>query len=96
MHLLIIKPRAILMVKEAYDWYEEQSKGLGEFFLSELDVCYKKVEAQPNLYGKVKNNFRQIKLKRFPYVVAYEVLKGKLVVFEVFHTSRNPKHKFKD
>ncbi len=54
MHILIIKPRAILTVKKAYDWYEEQSKGLGEIFLSELDVCYKKVEAQPDFYGMAK------------------------------------------
>lgn len=96
MHPLIIKPRAILMAKEAYDWYEEQSNGLGEIFLSELDRCYKKIEVQPTLYGKAKKNFRQIKLKRFPYVVVYEIIKSEVIVFAVFHTSRSPKHKFRD
>lgn len=42
MHSLIIKPRAIRMAKEAYDWYEEQSKGLGKIFLSELKIVIKR------------------------------------------------------
>jgi mRNA-degrading endonuclease RelE of RelBE toxin-antitoxin system len=96
MQPLIIKPRAIGMAKEAYDWYEQQSKGLGEIFLSELNTCYKKIEAQPAFYSKAKKNFRQLRLKRFPYVVVYEILKSEVVVFAVFHTSRNPKYKFKD
>lgn len=96
MYQLQIKPRAILMAKEAYDWYEKQSKGLGEIFLSELNSCYRKIEIQPTFYGKIKKNFCQIKVKRFPYVVVYELLKNEVVVFAVFHTNRNPKLKFKD
>lgn len=96
MHTVILKPRAILMAKQAYEWYEGQSNGLGELFLSELDRCYKKLEAQPAFYRKLKKNYRQMRLKRFPYVVVYEIMKTKVVVFAVFHTSRNPKRKFKE
>lgn len=96
MRPLIIKPRATGMAKEAYDWYEQQSKGLGEIFLSELNTCYKKIETQPTFYKKAKKNFRQIRLKRFPYLVVYEILKSEVVVFAVFHMSKNPNSKFKD
>ena len=58
MHSLIIKPQAILMTKDAYDWYEEQKPGLGEEFLSELDSTYLKLESHPEYFGKVKKNFR--------------------------------------
>ena len=27
MHQIILKPGAVLMIKDAYDWYEERSKG---------------------------------------------------------------------
>ena len=40
MYSLTIKPRAILMTKNAYDWYEKQKPGLGEEFLDELDGIY--------------------------------------------------------
>lgn len=96
MYLLILKRRAIVMTKEAYDWYEEQKQGLGEEFLTELDSYYNKLQSHPEYFGKIKKNFRQAALKRFPYVVVYEIIKNEVVVFAVFHTKRNPKLKFKD
>lgn len=96
MYTLIIKPRAILMTKDAYDWYEFQRPGLGEDFLDELDSMYRNIETHPEYYRKIKKNFRQAVLKRFPFVIVYEVIKTDVVVFAVFHTSRNPKSKFKD
>lgn len=89
MHSLIIKPGAISMAKEAFDWYEKKSKGLGDIF-----YCFAKIGTQPTYYSKVKKNYRQLRLKRFPYVVVYEILKNEVVVFAVFHTSRNPRFKF--
>ena len=94
MYSLVIKPRAILMTKNAYDWYKTQKPGLGEEFLDELDGVYLKLEAHPEYFGKVKKNFRQAALKRFPFVILYEIIKAEVVVFAVFHTSRNPKLKF--
>ena len=96
MYALIIKPRAILMIKEAYDWYELQRPGLGEEFLDELDSFYQRIEVHPEYFGKIKKNFRQAALKRFPFVLVYEIIKTEVVVFAVFHTSRNPRYKFKD
>ena len=84
------------MTKEAYNWYEEQKEGLGEEFLKELDSRYDKLQSHPEYFGKIKNNFRQILLKRFPYAVVFEIMKNEVVVFAVFHTKRNPKLKFRD
>ncbi len=41
---LIIKPRAVKMAQEAYDWYEGQQEGLGELFFKELNRCFDKIE----------------------------------------------------
>jgi len=95
MYQLVIKPRAIEMAREAYKWYEEQQPGLGDLFLIELDSCYDKLEAFPLVYAKIKKNFRQIILKTFPYVVVFEIFKDEVVIYAVFHTSRNPRKKFK-
>lgn len=96
MHLLLIKPRAIAMMQDAYQWYEEQKQGLGEEFLTELDSYFTKLQSHPEYFGKIKKNFRQAALKRFPYVIVYEIIKTEVVVFAVFHTKRNSKFKFKD
>jgi hypothetical protein len=83
------------MTKDAYDWYEAQRQGLGEIFLTELDICYKKIQTNPTVNSKVKKNYRQGRLLRFPYVVVYEIIRADIVVLSVFHTRRNPGHKFK-
>ena len=96
MYSLIIKDRALRMTLEAYDWYEVQKKGLGEEFLAELDTSYKKIQTHPTFYSIIKKNYRQVSLKRFPYVIVYEIIKSQVIVFAVFHTSRNPGLKFRD
>ncbi|GGH12683.1 hypothetical protein [Pedobacter zeae] len=56
MYTIQIKPAALLMAKEAYDWYEEQKPGLGDLFLAELGRCYLKLEKNPLHYQKLKRN----------------------------------------
>ena len=95
MYNLVIKPRAIQMAKEAYDWHEEQQAGLGDLFLKELDGCFGRAEKFPLVYAKIRKNFRQVIFSNFPYVVVFEILKNDVVVYAVFHTSRSPRKKFK-
>lgn len=84
MYTLVIKARAVRMTKDAYDWYELQRPGLGEEFLNELDGIYRKIETHPEYFGKAKKNFRQAVLKRFPFVLVYEIIKTDVVVFAVY------------
>ncbi|MDB5199648.1 MAG: putative plasmid stabilization system protein [Chitinophagaceae bacterium] len=95
MHQLILKSTAIQMAKDAYNWYEEQQNNLGEIFLESLDDCFKRIESHPKANRKIKKNYRQARLRKFPYVVIYEILKTDIVVFSIFHTSRDPRKKFK-
>ena len=75
MHQVILRPRAIKMAKDAYDWYEEQQVGLGDLFFDELENAYDKLELWPSLYIKVKKDFQQLILRKFPYVIVYKVTK---------------------
>ncbi len=95
MYPLIIKPRAIEMAKEAYEWYNEQQEGLGDLFLTELENCYDKLESWPTAYSKIKRNYRQLVLHTFPYVIVFEIIKKEVVIYSIFHTSRNPNKKFR-
>ena len=94
MHHLILKPNAIKMAKDAYDWYEVQQNDLGELFLASLNDCFTRIKLYPKANSKVKKNYRQARIKKFPYVVVYEVINTDIVVLSVFHTSRNPKNKY--
>jgi len=95
MYTVQIKPSAILMAKDAYEWYEEQKVGLGDLFLAELSRCYNKLENNPLHYQKLKRNYRHLVLNKFPYVLIFEIIENEIVILAVFHTARNPKLKFK-
>ena len=94
MYQLILKPAAIQMAKDAYDWYEEQQNNLGEVFLSALNDCLTRIRQYPKANSKIKKNYRQARIKKFPYVVVYEIIRNEIVVFSIFHTRRNPKNKY--
>lgn len=84
------------MAKDAYDWYEIQLEGLGESFLDELEAGYRKVLANPTFYSFIENGYRRLLINRFPYVIIYEILDKTIVVFAIFHTSRNPENRLID
>jgi hypothetical protein len=95
LYQLLIRPRAAKMTIDAYHWYEEQQTGRGWLFLHALDSFYEKLLITPNAYSKVKRNYRQTKLPGYPYLIIFEVQHTTVTVYSVFHTSRNPKEKFK-
>lgn len=83
------------MMQDAYIWYEKQREGLGEEFLKELDTFFNKIKTHPEHFSKIKKSIRQVALKRFPYVIVFELINEEVVVFAVFHTKRSLGAKFR-
>jgi hypothetical protein len=44
---IIVRPEAEAEVQSAFDWYEEQSDGLGFDFLRAIDACLSGVQRNP-------------------------------------------------
>ena len=88
---LIFNSQVETDVGDAYIWYEARQEGLGERFLKELAGCYTQLEINPGYYGSVVKSFRRVTLKRFPYIIAFEIISNKVFVYAVFHSSRNQK-----
>lgn len=80
-----------------YQWYEERSEGLGVRFMVSVNKRLNEIAAHPERYAKKKGNYREVGIDVFPYVIIYEVLKKKRIVFVsyIFHAKRNPKLKYK-
>ena len=78
-------------VSEAYNWYEDREVGLGERFLTELTISYKKLQDYPELFSKASKYYRKLIINYFPYLIAYEIDQNRVTVYAVFHTSQNPK-----
>lgn len=80
-YTLAVKPGAEEDIEQAYNWYEDQREGLGVEFLAELGFYYRKLEQQPSIFGKANKTYRQAVLKRFPYIIVFEVDKNAVTVY---------------
>ncbi|WMJ75523.1 type II toxin-antitoxin system RelE/ParE family toxin [Cytophagaceae bacterium ABcell3] len=87
---LKLKEEALEDLSKAYRFYEEEMEGLGEDFLSIIESVFSKIREHPHRYPEKYQNKRIFVVKKYPFVVIYEVEVKTITVYSVFHTSRNP------
>ena len=83
--------RAVREIGEAFDWYEEQSKGLGSEFELAFELQLKRLEQVPLLYSAIVPGVRRTLLPRFPYCVFCTVKNDLVYALAVIHNARNPR-----
>ena len=86
---IIIKPIAYLDLEEAIDWYESETKGLGNHFLFELERCKNKIANNPQHYRIYHKDARRIILTKFPYKIFYRIREETVVVLGIHHGKRS-------
>ncbi|HVW15104.1 MAG TPA: type II toxin-antitoxin system RelE/ParE family toxin [Mucilaginibacter sp.] len=84
-------------IRKSFDWYEEKSDGLGIRFVAAIDHAIDSISKNPEAYHNRKGNSREFVVKKFPYIIVYRILKKENLIYilHIFHTSRNPKYKYK-
>lgn len=87
---VIFAPEAEADLQEAYDWYENQRRGLGEEWFSAVEACVESIRRSPEAHLIVHEAYRRALLRRFPYAVFYEFGADSITIYGVMHTSRNP------
>jgi plasmid stabilization system protein ParE len=85
----MLLPAAAADVENTYAWYETQSDGLGDEFLSVFQATLEGLRADPRGNPEVYGEIRRHLLKRFPHVVFYRVIGGKVVVLACFPARRS-------
>ena len=93
----ILRQEAVKEFTEAYVWYEEQQEGLGDQFRNEFQEKLELICNNPFHYKKPYKRFHEALTHRFPFLIVYTVEEkvNQIVVIAIFHTSRNPKKKFR-
>jgi len=92
---LEIKEEAHLEIVEAFLYYEEKRTGLGEEFLMHLDTYFERIKNNPKHFPQKRKPYREAFIKRFPFIIIYEIIKEKVIVYAVFNTWKNPEKKKK-
>ena len=92
----IFTPRALVQLKDAYEWYAKQSEITGEHFRTAVREQVEQICLNPTLYRNTRKNFREKSLLKFPFSIVFVIDKKAHVVAvtSVFHHRRNPKGKY--
>ncbi len=77
-------------IKDAYQWYETQRKGLGESFLLCIEEALSRVSRTPKIYAVVHKDIRRTLIHRFPFGIFYIESERSIIVLAVLHARRNP------
>lgn len=88
---------AELELNEAAQFYELRRKGLGLTFIEAISASLREIAAAPGRFPKVHTSLgsreiHRIRLSRFPYSIAYEILGDELVVLAIAHGRRHPRY----
>lgn len=85
-----IHPEAAREMHGAVDYYEERNRGLGGFFLEELEDGIKIILSNPEAFPIVESIFRKYCLNHFPFNLFYIADRGTLRIMAVAHQHRKP------
>lgn len=83
-------PDVLDEIKSSYIWYQEQTLGLGDDYLNELESSYQAIIELPDTWPRFANKFRRFLLSKFPYSVVYRISGDTVFVVAVMHNSRKP------
>jgi plasmid stabilization system protein ParE len=78
----------------AANWYEQQRSGLGHDFCDEVERAFARIQSDPSRYARVEfadveGDVRRLLLRRFPYLVVYQIFENQVLVLAISHASRD-------
>jgi len=92
---IILSSSAQKEFRESAGWYKEQSPGLDKQFSEFIYNSLNLIAKDPEIYKLIKFGLREFIVEKFPFVIIYEYDGEMINVVHIFHTSRNPKLKYR-
>jgi len=91
--LILFKEPTANDVMSSFQFFEEQKRGLGEKFIKHIDATLASISKNPTLFPVRFKEMREARVRRFPFVILYEIEEKHVIVYAVFHTRQSPKKK---
>ena len=91
-----LHPEARTELRAAAVWYEERRDGLGDEFVGEVSEVLARISHSPEQYSRWPGTergsgiVRKAAVRRFPYLIAFEIGAGTAFVLAVAHARRLP------
>lgn len=82
---------ALIDIEEIVLWYENKQGKLGIAFSETAINYFEYLSRNAHSHPKIRGEYRELVMKRFPYVIVYRIVKeNEVVVLGILHTKRNP------
>lgn len=92
MYKVKILPPAKLDIEESAKWYNDQQKGLGKKFTTQIREKIKYIKQNPKAIPiRYDNITRTAVTDVFPFMIHFTIENKTIIIKAVFHTSLNPK-----
>jgi plasmid stabilization system protein ParE len=95
---IIVVPIVEKEFEEIFEWYKERSLQASDNFFDEFYKAIDEIKTEPFHYRNTEKEYREIKLRKYPYYIIYRVNEDAkiVVIVRLYHTSRNPENKFRN
>ena len=90
---LKINIRATFEIQDSYNYYQLKSSGLARRFLKTVEEYLEKIKQNPKHFQIKRAEIRKAYLRKFPFIIVYEIVNDTIIIYSVFHTNRNPTEK---
>lgn len=75
---------------EAKDWYRCCHPHLEADLILCVDETLARIVRHPHSFARLKGEFRQAFVHRFPYRIVFRMVADRIVVVAILHTARHP------
>ena len=90
MNVIKITDDALLDLDDAYDFYELQEVGIGDYFLSQIRADIDGLKISGGMHRQVYKELHRLLSKKFPYSIYYKYSEQYVIVVAVTDNRRNP------
>ena len=73
----------------AVDWYDRKQIGLGDDFLAEYLTAIRRLRDDPFLFAIAANGLRPCRLKRFSYIIHFQIVGNEILVVAIMGGARD-------
>lgn len=75
---------------KSYEYYADKSEKVADNFYKQVDSSLNKISKNPLAYQEEHKSVRKYVMKKFPYIIYYQIKQVVVKVIAIFHSSRNP------
>ena len=75
---------------KSYEYYVDENKKFADNFFKQVNSSLEKISESPEANPLVYKTVRKHVMKKFPFIIYYQVKELLVKIIAIFHTSRNP------